>query len=76
MSDALRRQPLGILPAKTISDALPERDRAIVIMRFFGDMTQTQIGQKLGISQMHVSRLLSRSLQQLRVGFFDRDPTR
>ena len=76
MSDALRRQPLGILPAKTISDALPERDRAIVIMRFFGDMTQTQIGQQLGISQMHVSRLLSRSLQQLRVGFLDRDPTR
>ena len=61
---------------RPLLDALPERDRAIVIMRFFGDMTQTQIGQKLGISQMHVSRLLSRSLQQLRVGFLDRDPTR
>jgi len=61
---------------RPLLDALPERDRAIVIMRFFGDMTQTQIGQQLGISQMHVSRLLSRSLQQLRVGFFDRDPTR
>jgi RNA polymerase sigma-B factor len=61
---------------RPLLDALPERDRAIVIMRFFGDMTQTQIGQKLGISQMHVSRLLSRSLEQLRVGFLDRDPTR
>jgi RNA polymerase sigma-B factor len=56
-------------------DALPERDRAIVIMRFFGDMTQTQIGEKLGISQMHVSRLLARSLEQLRSGFADRSPT-
>jgi RNA polymerase sigma-B factor len=60
---------------RPLLDELPERDRAIVIMRFFGDMTQTQIGKELGISQMHVSRLLSRSLEQLRVGFADRDPT-
>jgi RNA polymerase sigma-B factor len=60
---------------RPLLDALPERDRAIVLMRFFGDMTQTQIGQQLGISQMHVSRLLARSLAQLRVGFLDRDPT-
>jgi RNA polymerase sigma-B factor len=39
-------------------------------------MTQTQIGQQLGISQMHVSRLLARSLEQLRAGFLDPDPTR
>ena len=46
--------------------ALPGRERKIVILRFFHDWTQSQIAQELGISQMHVSRLLSRSLQQLR----------
>jgi RNA polymerase sigma-B factor len=35
-------------------------------MRFFGGMTQTEIGQRVGISQMHVSRLLSRTLASLR----------
>ncbi|GAA3656200.1 RNA polymerase sigma-B factor [Lentzea atacamensis] len=45
---------------------LPERERKIVIMRFFGNMTQTQIAQKVGISQMHVSRLLAKTLRQLR----------
>jgi DNA-binding transcriptional regulator LsrR (DeoR family) len=43
-------------------------------MRFFDDMTQTHIAQKLGISQMHVSRLLARSLKQLRAGFVARGP--
>ena len=46
--------------------ALPERERAILYMRFFGDMTQSRIAEELGISQMHVSRLLSRTLTQLR----------
>lgn len=45
---------------------LPERERTIVLLRFFGNLTQTQIADKLGISQMHVSRLLSRTLAQLR----------
>jgi RNA polymerase sigma-B factor len=35
-------------------------------MRFFGNMTQTQIAEQIGISQMHVSRLLSASLELLR----------
>jgi RNA polymerase sigma-B factor len=46
--------------------ALPERERRILVMRFFGGMTQTEIGQHIGISQMHVSRLLSRTLTRLR----------
>jgi RNA polymerase sigma-B factor len=45
---------------------LPERDRVILQLRFYGNMTQLQIAQKLGISQMHVSRLLSRALARLR----------
>jgi RNA polymerase sigma-B factor len=47
---------------------LSEREQTIVILRFFGEMTQTQIAEEVGISQMHVSRLLARSLQKLRVG--------
>jgi RNA polymerase sigma-B factor len=45
---------------------LPAREREIVLLRFYGNMTQAQIGELVGISQMHVSRLLSRSLEQLR----------
>jgi RNA polymerase sigma-B factor len=48
--------------------ALPERERTILVMRFFGGLTQTEIGDRIGISQMHVSRLLSRTLAQLRAG--------
>ncbi|MEU5255245.1 SigB/SigF/SigG family RNA polymerase sigma factor [Streptomyces longwoodensis] len=46
--------------------ALPERERAILYMRFFGDMTQSRIAEQLGISQMHVSRLISRCCGRLR----------
>ena len=45
---------------------LPERERQILVMRFFDDLTQTEIGRRVGISQMHVSRLLSRTLSTLR----------
>lgn len=45
---------------------LPERERMIVAMRFFDGMSQTQIAEQVGISQMHVSRLLSQSLTRLR----------
>lgn len=45
---------------------LPARERSILVMRFFGGLTQTQIADRVGISQMHVSRLLSQTLEQLR----------
>ncbi|MQA60861.1 MAG: SigB/SigF/SigG family RNA polymerase sigma factor [Actinophytocola sp.] len=45
---------------------LPERERRILALRFFYNMTQTQIAERVGISQMHVSRLLSRTLSRLR----------
>ena len=45
---------------------LPERERRILLMRFYGNMTQSEIGEQLGLSQMHVSRLLSQSLGYLR----------
>jgi RNA polymerase sigma-B factor len=46
--------------------ALPERERRILLLRFFGGLNQTEIGAQIGISQMHVSRLLSRTLDRLR----------
>jgi RNA polymerase sigma-B factor len=54
-----------VLLERVLAD-LPERERTIVELRFFHDMTQTEIAQQVGISQMHVSRLLTRTLMQLR----------
>ncbi|WP_067842178.1 RNA polymerase sigma factor SigF [Nocardia lijiangensis] len=45
---------------------LPERERRILTMRFFESMTQTQIAKQMGISQMHVSRILAKTLARLR----------
>ncbi|MFE7017576.1 sigma-70 family RNA polymerase sigma factor [Streptomyces sp. NPDC057651] len=45
---------------------LPERERAILYLRFFEDMTQSQIAARFGISQMHVSRLIHTSCQRVR----------
>jgi RNA polymerase sigma-B factor len=47
-------------------DALDERERQIVELRFFHEMTQSQIASEIGISQMHVSRLLRKSLATMR----------
>lgn len=47
---------------------LPEREREILRLRFEDELTQTQIAERLGISQMHVSRLLARTLTELRNG--------
>ncbi|WBO68570.1 SigB/SigF/SigG family RNA polymerase sigma factor [Streptomyces camelliae] len=46
--------------------ALPERERAILYLRFFQDMTQSRIAEQFGISQMQVSRLISRSCRKVR----------
>jgi RNA polymerase sigma-B factor len=53
---------------KPLLDQLPPREKRILLLRFFGNMTQSQIAAELGISQMHVSRLLARTLAQLREG--------
>ena len=45
---------------------LPEREQRLLMMRFYGNMTQAEIGERLGISQMHVSRLLAGALSYLR----------
>ncbi|HTR70690.1 MAG TPA: RNA polymerase sigma factor SigF [Mycobacteriales bacterium] len=51
---------------KPLLDSLPEREKTILVLRFFGNQTQSQIAAELGISQMHVSRLLARTLGKLR----------
>ena len=53
----------------TVSDhleALPDRERTVLYMRFFEDKSQREIGETLGISQMHVSRILRKTLDDLR----------
>lgn len=46
--------------------ALPEREKKVLVLRFFESMTQTQIAERMGYSQMHVSRLLAQALRRLR----------
>jgi RNA polymerase sigma-B factor len=58
---------------KPLLAALPARERRILVLRFFHGMTQSQIAEEVGISQMHVSRLLAKSLAQLRDGLTDED---
>jgi len=58
------RQVLKELVAK-----LGERDKRILLMRYFRGMTQAEIGEELGVSQMQISRLLTRILRELRAGF-------
>jgi RNA polymerase sigma-B factor len=50
----------------SVLQALPERDRSILYMRFFEDLSQKDIGNRLGVTQMQVSRLLTRILGTLR----------
>ncbi|MFB8000350.1 SigB/SigF/SigG family RNA polymerase sigma factor [Streptomyces sp. NPDC056002] len=52
--------------AKPGLEQLPERERAILYLRFFEDMTQSRIAEKFGISQMHVSRLIRESCRRVR----------
>ncbi|WP_031014708.1 RNA polymerase sigma factor SigF [Streptomyces sp. NRRL F-5727] len=57
-----------IASLKPMIASLPERERLILSLRFVTGLTQSEIGAELGISQMHVSRLLSRTLARLRRG--------
>jgi RNA polymerase sigma-B factor len=59
---------------KPLLDALDARSKRILLLRFFRNMTQSQIAEELGISQMHVSRLLSRTLSDLRAKLEENQP--
>ena len=60
--DANLEKVVDIETVRPLLEALPERELTVLRLRFFENMTQTQIAERLGISQMHVSRLLARSL--------------
>ena len=51
---------------RPLIEQLPPREKHILLLRFFRQMTQSQIAEEVGISQMHVSRLLNRTLAELR----------
>jgi RNA polymerase sigma-B factor len=51
---------------KPLLDQLDPREKKILLLRFFRNMTQSQIAEEIGVSQMHVSRLLNKTLEQLR----------
>jgi RNA polymerase sigma-B factor len=67
-SDPALDNVIDITALRPLLSRLPERDRTIVLLRFWGNKTQTEIAEEIGMSQMHVSRLLSRSLARLRAG--------
>jgi RNA polymerase sigma-B factor len=56
---------------KSLVDRLPQRERKILLLRFYGDLSQSEIADELGISQMHVSRILRAVLAQLRCQLLD-----
>lgn len=59
-----------------VACALPVRERRILAVRFFGDLTQAEIAEQVGVSQMHISRLLIRVLAQLRTSMLDDEQPR
>lgn len=54
-------------------DRLPPQERTVVALRFFGELSQSQIAERIGVSQMQVSRLLRRALERLRTITGDTD---
>lgn len=56
---------------KPLLAQLEDREKRILLLRYFRNLTQSQIAEEIGVSQMHVSRLLSRTLERLREGLAD-----
>lgn len=54
------------MAVKSLLEALPARERKILVMRFFEEKSQQEIAEEIGVSQMHVSRLLRKTLEDLR----------
>jgi RNA polymerase sigma-B factor len=64
--DAAIEQALAMEAIASHWNELPKRQQRILMMRFYGNMTQAEIGRAVGVSQMHVSRLLAAALAYLR----------
>ena len=65
-AEALAERSLGDSAALRLLDELPERERSIVIMRFYDNMSQPDIAEAVGVSQSYLSRILRRVLAELR----------
>ena len=64
--DANLDKVLEVETIRPLLAALPQRQQTVLKLRFFENLTQTQIAERIGVSQMHVSRLLAQSLAKLR----------
>jgi RNA polymerase sigma-B factor len=64
--DANIERMLTVQALRPLITALPDRERLVLRLRFFDNMSQTQIAEQIGVSQMHVSRILARSIAVLR----------
>ncbi|MEV1177148.1 SigB/SigF/SigG family RNA polymerase sigma factor [Nonomuraea sp. NPDC049784] len=62
---------IGTQSVKPLIDALPTREKHILLLRFYGNHTQAEIAAEIGLSQMHVSRILRNVLGQLRTALTD-----
>ncbi len=67
MDTSAREETENLLILPELVGRLPERERHIVVLRYVDELTQDQIAERLGISQMHVSRLLRRALERMRM---------
>ena len=59
---------------QAVLQRLPEREQQVLLMRFHGEMTQSQIAERVGISQVHVSRMITRTLAAVRDHILDDKP--
>ena len=66
--DPLLGQIDDVLSVRPLLDALPPRDRRILALRFFNGWTQQQIADEVGVTQMQISRLITKALRRLREG--------
>ncbi len=66
--DPLLEQIDDVLSVRPLLDSLPPRDRRILALRYFGGWTQQQIADDVGVTQMQISRLITKALRRLREG--------
>lgn len=66
LKDEKSQQPFEYVTLKSLISKLTERERAIIYLRYYADMTQTEIADKLGISQVQVSRIEKKVLARMR----------
>jgi RNA polymerase sigma-B factor len=71
VDSSAREEVENLLVLPSLVRALPERERRIVVLRYVDELTQDQIAERLGISQMHVSRLLRRAIGRMRAELVD-----